>query len=89
MILETGGQISLTVYDQDDKSLAIFVVDNGKIQNKVLKNHQLEKQWLMTELKEIGHDKLEDILYAEWSQSKGLHVVTHDQVISNRVLIDG
>lgn len=89
MILETGGQISLTVYDEEDKYLSIFVVDNGKIQEQVLENHQLEKAWLIKELQEQGHANLDNIIYAEWTQAKGLYIVTRDDLIQERVLIDG
>lgn len=88
MILETGGQISLTLYDQEDMTVSLFVVDEGKMQEGVLKNHQLETSWLIKELADLGYHNIKEIVYAEWSKKLGFYVVTRDQVINERILLD-
>lgn len=89
MILETGGQISLTLYDSKDTKVSLFVVDEGEIQKEVLDNHQLDVSWLLEELADLGHSNINDIVYAEWFKKEGFHVVTRDQLIKERVLLDG
>lgn len=89
MILETGGQVSLTTYDQDDQTMTLLLVDEGEIEKKVLDNHQLEEAWLKKELTSLGHSIIQDIAYAEWSKENGLYVVTYKEMVNERVRIDG
>lgn len=89
MIMETGGQVSLTTYDEDEVTLSLLLVDEGSIENKVLENHQLDKQWLMDELAKLGYPSITQIAYAEWSQENGFYVVAYDDFLKQTVRLDG
>lgn len=89
MIMETGGQVSLTTYDQNDQTLTLLLVDEGKIETKVIENHNLDEKWIINELAELGHHSISDIIYAEWSEENGFYVVTYDDLLNERVRLDG
>lgn len=89
MIMETGGQVSLTTYDQDEVTLSLLLVDEGSIKNKVLDNHQLDQQWLIDELTQLGYPSIDQIAYAEWSQENDLYVITYDDFLKQTVRLDG
>lgn len=89
MIMETGGQISLTTFDDQDESLTLLLIDEGHIEEKVLENHHLDKHWLTQELKQLGHVDIEQIVYAEWSEEKGLYVVKDSDLLDYPIRLDG
>lgn len=89
MIMETGGQVSLTTYDQDDQTITLLLVDEGAVEKKVLENHNLEEKWLIEELANLGHHTLENIIYAEWSKENGFYVVPYEETLNKKIRLDG
>ncbi|MRI86344.1 DUF421 domain-containing protein [Aerococcaceae bacterium WS4759] len=89
MIMETGGQISLTTFDNQDETLSLLLIDEGHIEEKVLENHHLDKHWLTQELKQLGYRDIEQIVYAEWSEEKGLYVVKDSDLLDYPIRLDG
>lgn len=89
MIMETGGQVSLTTYNDEDDTLSLLLVDEGKIEKKVLENHQLDEQWLVEELKQLGYLDVDRTAYAEWSKDKGFYVISYDDLLDHHIRLDG
>lgn len=89
VVLENAGQISVIKKSEDDKVMSIMVIDEGVIQDRVLQTNELEKIWLIENLKQEGYVSLESILYAEWSEEKGFYVVTGSDVLNRTYRIDG
>lgn len=89
MIMETGGQVSLTTYDQNDQTITLLLVDEGAVEKKVLENHNLEEKWLIEELANLGHHTLENIIYAEWSKENGFYVVPYEETLNKKIRLDG
>ena len=89
MIMETGGQISLTTFDDQDESLTLLLIDEGHIEEEVLENHHLDKHWLTQELKQLGYRDIEQIVYAEWSEEKGFYVVKDSDLLDYPIRLDG
>lgn len=89
VILENAGQISLVMDSEEDKALSIMLVDQGHIQEKVLKTHQLTKTWLQKNLKQLGYNTLGNLVYVEWSQENGFYVITKEDVTEHIYRIDG
>lgn len=89
MIMETGGQISLTTFDDQDESLTLLLIDEGHIEEEVLENHHLDKHWLTQELKQLGYVDIDQIVYAEWSEEKGFYVVKDSDLLDFPIRLDG
>ncbi|KIS03208.1 DUF421 domain-containing protein [Paucilactobacillus wasatchensis] len=89
IILENAGQISLISHSEEDKVLSIMLVDQGQIQYEVLKTHNLTKSWLIDNLQQQGFNKLDELVYVEWSEENGFYVVTKSDVIEKVYRIDG
>lgn len=89
MIMETGGQISLTTFDSQDETLSLLLIDEGHIEEKVLENHHLDKHWLTQELKQLGYRDIEQIVYAEWAKEKGFYVVKDSDLLDYPIRLDG
>lgn len=88
-VLENAGQISVLKKSEEDKVMSLMLVDQGRIQYRVLQTHELEKSWLMENLEKEGYTMLRDILYVEWSEEKGFYILTNDDVINTTYRIDG
>lgn len=89
MIMETGGQISLTTFDSQDETLSLLLIDEGRIEEQVLENHHLDIHWLTQELKQLGYRDIEQIVYAEWSEEKGFYVVKDSDLLDYPIRLDG
>nr|WP_252903987.1 YetF domain-containing protein [Secundilactobacillus oryzae] len=74
IILENAGQVSLVVKSEEDKVLALMLVDRGQIQVPVLETHNLTTDWLKENLVNQGYQSLDDLVYVEWSEEKGFYV---------------
>lgn len=88
-VLENAGQISVLKKSEEDKVMSLMLVDQGRIQYRVLQTHELEKSWLMENLEKEGYTMLRDVLYVEWSEEKGFYILTNDDVINTTYRIDG
>ncbi len=88
-VLENAGQISVLKKSEEDKVMSLMLVNQGRIQYRVLQTHELEKSWLMENLEKEGYTMLRDILYVEWSEEKGFYILTNDDVINTTYRIDG
>lgn len=89
VILETGGEVSVMKNSDVESVLTVLLIDEGQIEEKTLKSIGKEKSWLLEEISNAGHPNLEKIIYAEWSQEKGLYIVPYSQIIRQSLHIDG
>ncbi|MFJ7669216.1 DUF421 domain-containing protein [Lysinibacillus sp. NPDC097195] len=94
LYLEPGGTVSLKKYAQfdtvtpamlnlkpDDESINFLFVDDGEINEEILKYTGKSKEWLYDALQKEGYTSTHDILYAEWSETEGFYIKTYS---SNR-----
>ena len=90
LYLESGGTISLKKYAKSDmvtpemldlnpkdESLNFLFIDEGVINEGILNYVGKSKQWLYDELANEGYSNVEEILYAEWSESEGFFIKTY------------
>lgn len=70
----TAEILKLKVYDEDP---TILLVDEGKIEEDMLKFIGKSKDWLHKQLQKEGYSSIDHILYAEWSEAKGFFVKTY------------
>lgn len=90
LYLEPGGSVSLRKYakfepvtptmlnlEAKDESLNFLFVDEGEINEEILRYTGKSTQWLYDELQQAGYTSVQDILYAEWSETNGFFVKTY------------
>ncbi|MFT9498271.1 YetF domain-containing protein [Anaerosolibacter sp.] len=88
-ILEPGGTISVlrkwqygspTNKDlnlpQKPVFLPISLIADGELLKENLDSLGYDEEWLTTQLKMHNLNKIEDVVYADWQQDEGLHVVS-------------
>lgn len=87
-ILEVNG--SVTVITKDENAVPTFLlVELGTIQDATLNSIGKGKEWLRTELANLGHDEIENIIYCEWHpEDEELIVETYDNTIEEKIYID-
>jgi uncharacterized membrane protein YcaP (DUF421 family) len=86
-IFETNGNISAkrkssseTITREDLQlpeqtvSLPVVLIENGRIQKNRLKWLGRDEQWLISELQRNQTSRAQDVLYAEWSDDKGIYI---------------
>ena len=92
LYLESGGTISLKKYAKSDmvtpemldlhpkdESLHFLFIDEGEINEGILNYVGKSKTWLQDELEKEGYANIQEILYAEWSESDGFFVKTYSE----------
>lgn len=89
VILETGGEVSVMKNADVESVLTFLLVDEGRIEEKVLKSIGKDKTWLLEELSSAGHPELDKIIYTEWSGEKGFYVVPYSDPVHQSLHIDG
>ncbi len=57
--------------------LPITFIMDGEIIWDNIEEMGFDKQWLEKEIKALGINKIEDVLYAEWKEDEGLYVVKY------------
>lgn len=90
LYLEPGGTVSLKKYAKfdmvtpamlnlkpKDESINFLYVDEGEINEEILKYTGKSKEWLYDELRKEGYTTIQDILYAEWSETDGFFIKTY------------
>jgi uncharacterized membrane protein YcaP (DUF421 family) len=90
--LEPSGTISVKKYpaaeppaakklnlDVGDEMPSILLVDKGRIEEDMLAFIGKTKDWLYCGLEKEGYHDLNDILYAEWSETDGFYVKTYEE----------
>lgn len=90
LYLEPGGTVSLKKYakfdtvtpamlnlEPKDDSINFLFVDDGAINEEILRYTGKSKEWLYTELQKEGYPIIQDILYAEWSETDGFFIKTY------------
>ncbi|QQK08866.1 DUF421 domain-containing protein [Miniphocaeibacter halophilus] len=65
---ETNGQ--LTYDKKNEEILSMLVIENGILDEKVLKDIGKDKDWLMEQIEKSDAKKIEDIFCAEWVKEK-------------------
>lgn len=91
LYLETSGNLSIKRYsyaepptaetlnmEVEDEDPTILLIDEGSLQEDMLKFIGKTKEWLNKELEKKGYSSIRDILYAEWSESDGFYIKTYD-----------
>src|SRR5699024_9474373 len=66
VILEVNGGLTVIKKDQEEMP-TLLLLEEGKIKTNVLKSIHKDEEWLREKLAEKGHNKIENILYCEWS----------------------
>lgn len=92
LYLEPGGSVSLKKYakfdnvtpemlelEPEDDSLNFLFVDEGEINENILEYAGKSKAWLNDELQNAGYANIQDILYAEWSETEGFFVKAYKE----------
>lgn len=92
LYLETGGSISVKKYAKEgnvtpgmldlnppDQGLNFLFIDEGKINEGILKYLGKTKEWLYDELQKEGYSNIKDIVYAEWSEKEGFFIKTYNR----------
>ncbi len=90
LYLETSGSISVKKYSSaepptteilrmkvKDEAPSILLVDEGRIQEDMLKSIGKTADWLEEQLKKEGYSDTGNILYAEWSETEGFFIKTY------------
>lgn len=89
-ILETDGTISVIKKPQYDPikkadlniagkpgNIPYPLIQDGKIEHENLKKIKWDKSKLLKEIKSLGINSPEDVLYAEWKEGEALHIQTY------------
>ena len=87
MYIEPGGQISINSFakyktveakdldiEKRDEEPSVLLVDEGDIKPEVLNAIGKTEEWLLKGIKEEGYNKIEEILYCEWSKTEGFFI---------------
>ncbi|QUW22533.1 DUF421 domain-containing protein [Sporosarcina sp. Marseille-Q4063] len=87
LYIEPGGEISINQYAQykgvtnedmklkiDEEDPTILLVDEGQIKEDALDSIGKSKQWLKSELEQLGYANLKELLYCEWSRTEGFFI---------------
>lgn len=87
-ILEVNGGLTVIKKDQEEMP-TLLLLEEGKIKTNVLKSIHKDEEWLREKLAEKGHNKIENILYCEWSlDEEKILIETYDQVTYKKIPID-
>lgn len=82
LFLEPGGQISVLKKDSSGEDsggvLTHLIVDEGRMEERILAQIGKDKHWVIHQLKEEGYEDISKIYYAEWSEENGFYVQTYD-----------
>ena len=97
LYLEPGGTVSLKKYAKSDtvtpemlnlnpkdESLNFLFIDEGEINESILNYVGKSKKWLHDELAKEGYANIQEILYAEWSESEGFFIKTYSENEKNK-----
>lgn len=60
-----------------DEAPSIILIEEGIIKEKNLSDIKQSKEWLTQKLNQLGHFHIEDVLYCEWSKTKGFFIKTY------------
>ncbi|MCX8602207.1 MULTISPECIES: DUF421 domain-containing protein [unclassified Gilliamella] len=70
---------SLTIIKKGEKDIAVLIIENGGISHDNLEQLKKSEDWVKSEIKKQGYDKIEDIFCAEWFDNKFL-IYPYDSV---------
>lgn len=87
-ILETGGEISVMRKEDAGSELSVLLIDEGHIEKRTLESIGKDKKWLLEELTKETKEKVEDIIYAEWTKESGLYTISYSETLRHKALID-
>ena len=100
LYLEPGGTVSLKKYAKSDnvtpemlglnpkdEPLNFLFIDEGEINEGILNYVGKSKKWLHDELTKEGYANIQEILYAEWTESDGLFIKTYSENEENNASI--
>ncbi|PZE22780.1 DUF421 domain-containing protein [Paenibacillus xerothermodurans] len=84
-VFETNGNISVKKKSSDESvtrrdlalaaepdELPVVLIENGRLIHQRLTDIGRSEDWLLSELREAGARSSEEVVYAEWTDSKGL-----------------
>lgn len=87
-ILEIDGKLSVIRKDQEEVP-SVLLVDEGRVDQETLKNIGQDEAWLLTNLRQLGYDEVEELYYCEWIPGEGLHAETYQEEPSSEARLDG
>ncbi|MBS4178976.1 DUF421 domain-containing protein [Lederbergia citrea] len=92
LYLEPSGNISIKKFssgepptanmlglDVKDEGPSVLLIDEGKIKKENLSFAGKTTDWLQNELGKIGHPRLSEIFFAEWSENDGFYIKTYEE----------
>lgn len=90
LYLEPGGDLSIKLYEKagavtpamlgiepKEKAPSVLVIEEGKIKEEGLESISKNKEWLYEQTKKKGFEKIDQILYGEWSETDGFYFQTY------------
>jgi uncharacterized membrane protein YcaP (DUF421 family) len=88
VVLEVGG--GLTVITKENMEIPTFLlIEEGAIKPKTLESLGKTEEWLQEELKKLGFENMDSILYCEWDANKEeLIYDTYENTINEKVYLD-
>ena len=91
-ILETDGTVSVLKKHQygaplnkdlniaySKVTLPVPVISDGEILRENLDEYNLSEQWLLNEIKKLGHHTPKEIVFAEWEEGKPVFVMPYSK----------
>ena len=89
VILETSREVSVMKNEEVNSTLAVLLIDEGRVEVKALESIGKTEEWLLEEIRKKGYEKPTDLVYAEWSKKEGLYIVPYSKEINVQLRIDG
>lgn len=92
-ILETNGLLSVMkkpLYDQptnasmnikaEQANVSISLILDGEIVSENLKEANVTKAWLTSQIKQEAYQSIEEVFYAEWLPNKPLYILPYEHI---------
>lgn len=71
---------NLSIKDKEDYP-NVLLIDDGEIEYEALKYINKTKEWLVSEMLELGCSDISKIIYCQWSDKEGFFYKTSDDVL--------
>ena len=59
----------------------ILLVDEGLLKGDATDSIGKSKQWLKSELEQLGYVDLKELIYCEWSSTEGFFIIHKDTLV--------
>ncbi|WP_172369002.1 DUF421 domain-containing protein [Sporosarcina jiandibaonis] len=95
LYIEPGGDITINQYAKykgvtngdmkikiDEEDPTVLIIDDGQIKEDALDSIGKSKQWLKSELEQLGYVNLKELIYCEWSSTEGFFIKTYEDTVN-------